>query len=73
MIEAGAVKDGHMPFVQGISAMAISVTSLGVGASAEHEGPMVHLGTTLAALLRHKDVPLAYNRALMVRQAPPQR
>ncbi len=49
MIEAGAVKDGHMPFVQSISATAISAASLGVGASAGREGPMIHLGATLAA------------------------
>jgi CIC family chloride channel protein len=38
-----------MPFVQGISATAISAAFLGVGASAGREGPMVHLGATLAA------------------------
>ena len=49
VIEAGALKDGRMPFGQGLAAAAVSAASLGVGASAGREGPMVHLGATLAA------------------------
>ena len=40
-----------MPFGQGLAAAAVSAASLGVGASAGREGPMVHLGATLAAQL----------------------
>ena len=49
VIEAGALKDGRMPFGQGLAAAAVSAASLGVGASAGREGPMFHLGATLAA------------------------
>lgn len=49
VIEAGALNGGHMPFRNGLLAALISSISLGFGASAGREGPVVHLGATLAS------------------------
>lgn len=49
VIEAAAVHDGQMTWREGIGAAVISAASLGVGASAGREGPVVHLGAALAS------------------------
>ncbi len=48
VIEAMALKNGRMRFRDGIAAACVSIMSLGVGASAGREGPMVHLGASIA-------------------------
>jgi chloride channel protein, CIC family len=51
VIEARAIGDCRIPTVQGLWGAALSVISLGSGASAGREGPMVHLGATIASRL----------------------
>jgi len=49
VIEASALRGGRMSLKDGIGAAIVSAFSLGVGASAGREGPMVHFGASLAA------------------------
>lgn len=49
VIEAMALRNGRMSLRQGFWAAVVSVISLGAGASAGREGPVVHLGATLAS------------------------
>lgn len=49
VIEARAIGGGHMPVRSGLMHALISAISLGCGASAGREGPVVHLGATLAS------------------------
>ncbi|MCB1510909.1 MAG: chloride channel protein, partial [Hyphomicrobiaceae bacterium] len=51
VIEARAIGDCKIPLVQGLWGGVLSVLSLGFGASAGREGPMVHLGATIASRL----------------------
>ncbi|MFS2318349.1 chloride channel protein [Maricaulis sp. D1M11] len=51
LLEARAVKNGLMPIAPGLYSALVSAISLGGGASAGREGPAVHLGGTIAALL----------------------
>ena len=51
VMEACALHGGRMPFRSGLSTAVISAASLGVGSSTGREGPVVHLGATLAAAL----------------------
>ena len=53
VMEACALRGGRMPLLPGIAAAVISATSLGVGSSTGREGPVVHLGATLAAGIAH--------------------
>ena len=48
VIEAMALRNGRMRFRDGLSAAFVSVVSLGIGASTGREGPMVHLGASIA-------------------------
>lgn len=49
VIEARAMHCGHMPFRNALVAALVSALSLGFGASAGREGPVVHLGAALAS------------------------
>jgi len=49
VIEANALKDGRIPLLPGFVSAVVSAFSLGAGSSAGREGPIVHLGATLAA------------------------
>ena len=54
VMEAAALKNGRMPLRDGIAAAFVSAASLGCGASVGREGPIVHLGGTLASFVaRH--------------------
>jgi CIC family chloride channel protein len=47
VIEACALKGGHMSLFTGLKAALVSTASIGVGASVGREGPVVHLGASL--------------------------
>ncbi len=49
VIEAGALHGGRMSLTLGLKVAVINAASLGVGASAGREGPLVHLGGSVAA------------------------
>ena len=51
VIEARAIKDCKLPVGAGLWSALVSVVSLGFGASAGREGPVVHLGATIASAL----------------------
>ena len=51
VMEACALRGGYMPLRPGLAAAVVSATSLGVGSSTGREGPVVHLGATLAAAM----------------------
>jgi len=51
VIEAGMYHDGRMSIRQGIGAAFVSALSIGSGASVGREGPLVHLGGSLAAVV----------------------
>lgn len=46
---ASALRGGRMPLAPGLSAAFLSAASIGVGASVGREGPIVHLGASLAS------------------------
>lgn len=51
VIEATALRDGRIRLRDGLLNAGVSVLSLGCGASAGREGPVVHLGATLAGFV----------------------
>lgn len=53
VIEAMALKNGRMSLKDGLIAAVANFTSLGVGASAGREGPMVHLGASIVGQISH--------------------
>lgn len=61
VIAATALRDGRIRLREGMASAAASVVSLGAGASAGREGPVVHLGATLASALSRG---LGLNRSL---------
>lgn len=66
VIEASALRGGRMPLGPGLSAAFLSATSIGVGASVGREGPIVHLGATLAAWFAERlHLPPALARTLL--------
>lgn len=54
VIEAGMYHDGRMSFRAGLGAAFASALSIGSGASVGREGPLVHLGGSLAGVLIKK-------------------
>lgn len=50
VIEASRLRGGEMSFRSGVISATVSTLSLGVGASTGREGPVVHLGASLAAV-----------------------
>ncbi|GBF25873.1 H(+)/Cl(-) exchange transporter ClcA [bacterium MnTg02] len=51
VIEARAIKDCNIPVKAGLGSAIVSAVSLGFGASAGREGPVVHLGAMLASAI----------------------
>lgn len=51
VIEASALRGGRMSLRTGLAAAAASIVSIGAGASVGREGPVVHLGATMASWL----------------------
>lgn len=51
VMEAAALHNGRMKLPVGLAAAGLSAFSIGVGGSVGREGPIVHLGATLAAQL----------------------
>ena len=54
VIEAGALRGGHIGLDRGLAAATVSAATLGFGASAGREGPMIHLGGAVESFVaRH--------------------
>ena len=64
VIEAMALRNGRMRLYDGVAAACVSIISLGVGASTGREGPMVHLGASLAGGGSVLPIPIPLNRLL---------
>jgi len=54
VIAASALRGGRIPLRNGVCAAIVSAVSLGTGASAGREGPVVHLGATLSSFVAEK-------------------
>jgi chloride channel protein, CIC family len=65
VIEAAALRSGRMKLSSGLKAAVVSAISIGSGASVGREGPVVHLGASLAAFVADK-LSLSRGRALTV-------
>jgi len=66
VIEARALGGRSLKFWPGISSAFVTALSLGSGASAGREGPVVHLGATIgAALCRAFQLPVSSRRVLL--------
>lgn len=66
VIEAKAIKGSHIDLKTGLLSAIISAISLGFGASAGREGPVVHLGATLASFIsRASELSYAHRRILL--------
>jgi len=63
VIEAGSLRGGRMELGAGIGAALAAATSIGFGASVGREGPVIHLGATIAASIA-KRLRLNRNAAL---------
>jgi len=66
VIEAKAIKGCHIDTKTGLWSAVTAIISLGFGASAGREGPMVHLGATISSLIsRATDFTQAERRILL--------
>ncbi len=54
VIEAGALRGGRIEIRAGLGAAFAAISSIGVGASVGREGPVVHLGASMAAWLSRR-------------------
>ena len=63
VIEAAALRSGRMSLSSGLKAAVVSAISIGSGASVGREGPVVHLGASLAAFVADR-LNLSRGRAL---------
>ncbi len=54
VIAAMRLKAGYLRFRDAASAALVSIVALGSGSSTGREGPMVHLGASLASMLAHR-------------------
>ena len=66
VIESRAVRACRIPFKEGLWSAVVSAMSLGFGASAGREGPVVHLGATFASALEDAfNLPRSARRTLL--------
>ncbi len=66
VIEAQAVKNSRISIREGLSNALVSILSLGFGASAGREGPVVHLGASVASWLEDRfNLPDSARRTLL--------
>ncbi len=66
VIEARALREGRIPLRQGLYSAILTIISLGSGASAGREGPVVHLGATIASgIARYFALPAGSMRNLL--------
>ncbi len=66
VIEAKALLNSTIPLKTGLGSALITILSLGFGASAGREGPVVHLGATITSFLQSKlSMPPASRRILL--------
>ncbi len=66
VIEAAAIRGGHLSLKNGIAAAFASAASIGVGASVGREGPVVHLGATFGSWIARKmNIPQGQIRRLI--------
>jgi len=66
VIEARSIKNGYINLKGAISSAIISFISLGSGASAGREGPIVHLGAAIGSFISRKfDLPTSATRTLL--------
>ncbi len=54
VIEANALREGNMSWRTGLTSALATSISLGVGASAGREGPVVHMGASIASFIAQK-------------------
>lgn len=54
VMAANAMNNARLPLRQGLASTLISATSIGAGASTGREGPIVHLGATLASFMAER-------------------